>query len=144
MVSYKRIVGSTLDSPWLFRNEYYKDAPTNSSLKGGYLIYYVRDSLTNYVYIKRGKNTRLIRSQSNWTSFDNLGKVLEDYESYFLFGHDNGNGCPYTIELIDKISLKNLLGTEMTSLNYDYLPKNYLLYYDDVDKKMWNKFILHV
>ena len=142
-IQSKIITGSTLDSPGIFREEYYKDAPTNSVLYGGYITYFVKDSTTNYMYIKKEGNIRLLCKQENMTSCDNMGKVIRDFEQTFLLGHDNGNGCPYTYELIDKKTLKNLLGSKVSDINSDNIPHNYLAFVEFINNSYSKCFYIY-
>jgi hypothetical protein len=117
---------NTIDSPF-----YYKDQVGPTPLKGGYEIDYAEDDSMKYLYLKNGNTLRLLNSRGNYTSYWSLGIVEDDYDDYFVLGHDNGNSCPYSYELIDKKSGTNILGKDIDFCSYTILRgRLFLLYYE--------------
>src|SRR5882762_3266195 len=94
-----RIINRTIDSPY-----YYKDQVATVSLQGGFQVYYAQDDSSYFLYLKKGDTLSLLNKTTNFTSLHHLGNVTEDEKTYFILGHDNGNGSPYSFEFIDKQS----------------------------------------
>ena len=123
-----RVINRTIDSPY-----YYKDQVSTVDLKGGFQIYYAEDDSTYFLYLKNGDTLTLLNNTTNSTSLHYLGNVTEDEKTYFILGHDNGNGSPYSFEFIDKQSHKNPLGYGVEFLDYKKLNGiPYLLYSDTI------------
>lgn len=123
-----RIINRTNDSPY-----YYKDQVATVSLIGNYQVYYAQDDSSYYLYLKHFDTLHLLNKTTNYTSLHHLGNVSEDDTTFFILGHDNGNGSPYSYEYIDKQSGKNPLGFGTEFLDFKFLNKTaYLLYTDTV------------
>ena len=123
-----RIINRTIDSPY-----YYKDQVGTVSLQGGFQVYYTENDSSYFLYLKKGDTLTLLNETTNSTSLHHLGNVTEDAKKYFILGHDNGNGSPYSYEFIDKQGLKNPLGYGVEFLDYKSLNETpYLLYSDTI------------
>lgn len=124
-------------------DDYYKDQVNTEKLKGNYEVYYTTDDSMKYVYLKHDSIVhRLNAVPLNAGSFYNLGVVMGDANDFFFLGHDNGNGAPYYIEVIDKKTGKNKLAHEVVYIEGNY-NNDYLVYYDDTDKGLKEKFAVY-
>lgn len=102
------------------KDDYYKNQVDTAFLKGGGYLYYMIDDSSKYLYLYNGSNKYLLNQHKlDEGSFYYLGILQSDYDNYFLLGHDNGNGVPYSGELIDKKSGKNLWHQKVTLLEHD-------------------------
>ncbi|MGG9963185.1 hypothetical protein [Ferruginibacter sp. SUN106] len=123
-----RIINRTIDSPY-----YYKDQVTTDSLIGNYQVYYAQNDSLYFLYLKHFDTLHLLNKTTNYTSLHYLGNVTGDDTAFFILGHDNGNGSPYSYEYIDKQSGQNPLGFGKEFLDFMVLNKTaYLLYSDTV------------
>lgn len=123
-----KIVNRTIDSPY-----YYKDQVGTVVLQGGFQVYYAENDSIYFLYLKNVDTLALLNKTTNSTSLHHLGNVTEDAKEYFILGHDNGNGSPYSFEFIDKQSHKNPLGFGVKFLDYKKLHGiPYLLYSDTI------------
>ncbi|RZL47845.1 MAG: hypothetical protein EOP00_10750, partial [Pedobacter sp.] len=121
-----RVINRTIDSPY-----YYKDQVGTVSLQGGFQVYYAESDSSYFLYLKKADTLALLNETTNSTSLHHLGNVTEDAKKYFILGHDNGNGSPYSYEFIDKQGRKNPLGYGVEFLDYKSLNETpYLLYSD--------------
>jgi hypothetical protein len=121
-----RIINRIIDSPY-----YYKDKVTTVLLQGGFQVYYAQNDSSYFLYLKKGDTLTLLNKTTNFTSLHHLGNLTEDEKTYFILGHDNGNGTPYSFEFIDKQSRKNPLGYGVEFLDYKILNGiPYLLFSD--------------
>jgi hypothetical protein len=121
-----RIINRTIDSDY-----YYKDQVATDSLTGNYQIFYVQDDSSYFLYLKHRDTLNLLNKTTQYNSLHHLGKVISDEQKFFILGHDNGNGSPYSYEYIDKQSGKNLLGFGKEFLDIKtYKGSQYLLYLD--------------
>ena len=122
------IINRTIDSPY-----YYKDQVATDSLNGNYQVYYAQDDSFYFLFLKHFDTLHLLNKTTNYTSLHYLGNVTGDDTAFFILGHDNGNGSPYSYEYIDKQSGKNPLGFGKEFLDFKVLNKTvYLLYTDTV------------
>lgn len=121
-----RIVNRTIDSPY-----YYKDQVATDSLIGNYQVYYAQNDSFYFLYLKHFDTLHLLNKTSNSTSLHHLGSVTGDDTTFFILGHDNGNGSPYSYEYIDKQSGKNPLGLGTEFLDFKVLNKTAFLLYTD-------------
>lgn len=131
---------NTLDSPF-----YYKDQVGIDSILGNYQVYYAKDDSSYYLYLKHFDTLGLLNKTSQYTSLHYLGIVIGDTTNYFILGHDNGNGSPYTYEYIDKQTGKNPLGfnkefIDLKTINH----KCYLLYSDTIINGMTQLILYNV
>jgi hypothetical protein len=123
-----RIINRTIDSPY-----YYKDQVATDSLIGNYQVYYAQNDSLYFLYLKHFDTLHLLNKTTNYTSLHYLGNVTGDDTTFFILGHDNGNGSPYSYEYIDKKSGQNPLGFGKEFLDFWALNKTvYLLYTDTV------------
>jgi hypothetical protein len=119
---------NTIDSPF-----YYKDQVGTDSLIGNYQVYYAKDDSSYFLYLKHRDSLKLLNKTSQYTSLHYLGNVTGDDTTFFILGHDNGNGSPYSYEYIDKQSGENTLDFGKEFLDFKTLNKtNYLLYSDTI------------
>jgi hypothetical protein len=122
------IILNTLDSPF-----YYKDQVGTDSLLCNYQVYYAKDDSSYFLYLKHQDTLSLLNKTSQYTSLHYLGNVTGDDTTFFILGHDNGNGSSYSYEYIDKQSGKNPLGFGKEFIDFKILNKTaYLLYADTV------------
>lgn len=123
-----RIINRTIDSPYN-----YKDQVSTDSLKGDYQVYYAQDDCAYFLYLKHRDTLSLLNKTTQHTSLHYLGNVMDDEQKYFILGHDNGNGSPYSYEYIDKQSGRNPLGFGKEISDFKMLNGTaYLLYSDTV------------
>lgn len=123
-----RIINTIMDSV-----HYYKDQVGTDSLLGNCQLVYAENDTTYFLYFKRGDTLNLLNQTDNSTSLHHLGNLVQDTTSFFILGHDQGNGSPYTYEYIDKRTGKNPLGWGTAFLDYKLLNDTpYLLYSDTV------------
>lgn len=123
-----RVINRTIDSPY-----YYKDQVATDSLIGDYQVYYAQNDSFYYLYLKHREDLHLLNKSTKYTSLHSLGNVTGDDTTFFILGHDNGNGSPYSFEYIDKRSGKNPLGFSKEILDFKTLNSiYYLLYYDTI------------
>lgn len=121
-----RIIHTNIDSV-----HYYKDQVDTDSLQGNCQIVYAENDTSYFLFFKKGSFLNLLNQTSNYTSLHHLGNLVEDSATFFILGHDQGNGSPYTYEYIDKQNGKNPLGYGIEFLDYKVLNNiPYLLYLD--------------
>ena len=121
-----RIINRNVDSPY-----YYKDIVGTDSLIGNYQIFYAENDTTYFLYLKHNDSLQLLNTTTNATSLHHLGVPVSDDTTFFILGHDNGNGSPYTYEYIDKKTGKNPLGFGEEFADSWLLNKNMHLLYSD-------------
>lgn len=123
-------------------NVYYKDQVSTVELKGGYKIYYTRNKNYKSIYLRHGLVSKKLNTLPlNEGSYHMLGIVLNDFDDCFILGHDNGNSVPYTVELIEKKTTKNMLEHEVYSIEGKYNEDN-LIYYDITTERLKEKVVL--
>jgi hypothetical protein len=97
---------------------YYKEVVGSDTLKGGYISCYGIDDSTKYFYLRHGDTLHLLNQTSIYTSTWSLGTLEKDFDSFILTRIDNGNGVPFTYQIFDKQTGKNLLGDNVEACNY--------------------------
>lgn len=126
-----KVIHTNIDSV-----HYYKDMVDTDSLMNDYQVVYAENDTAYFLYLKHGEALHLLNTTSKYTSLHHLGNVTEDTTDYFILGHDNGNGSPYTYEYIDKKTGKNPLGLGKDFLGLANVQKtDYLLYADTTINK---------
>lgn len=115
----------------------------DTTLKGGYTIFFKTDDSLQYLYLKKGDwIITELASTSKGILYKNLGYVGADFKYYFVLVHSYGSGNPHYIELIKKATGKNLIkeGAALIDVN----EKNEFLLYSDNDvPKPKNKMTLY-
>ena len=109
----------------------------DTTLKGGYTISFKVDDSLQYLYLKKGNMTITeLAATSKGMLYKNLGYVGADFTNYFVLVHSFGSGNPHSIQLIKKVTGKNVLKVAAAWIDADE-KKEYLLYSEnDVpDKK---------
>ena len=103
----------------------------DTTLRGGYTILFKVDDSLEYLYLKKGsKIVTKLSSCSRGLLYKNLGYVVADFKDYFVLAHSFGSGNPHYIELIKKLTGKNILkqGAAWIDINQE---KEMLLYSDN-------------
>ena len=110
---------------------YYKEVVGTDTLKGGYITCYGIDDSTKYFYLRQGETLHLLNQTPIYTSTWSLGTLEKDFDTFILTRIDNGNGVPYTYQIFDKRTGKNILGDKVEAWNYKYLHDTLFFLYDN-------------
>jgi hypothetical protein len=103
----------------------------DTTLKGGYSIFFKVDDSLQYLYLKKGNKTITeLAATSRGMLYKNLGYVGADFTNYFVLVHSFGGGNPHYIELIKKTTGENLFKNAPAWIGADET-KEYLLYSDN-------------
>ena len=118
----------TMDSGIVY---YYKEVVGSDTLKGGYISCYGIDDSTKYFYLRHGDTLHLLNQSPIYTSTWSLGTLEKDYDSFILTTVDNGNGVPFTYQIFDKQTGKNILGNKIEAWNYQIYNDSLFFLYDN-------------
>ncbi len=110
---------------------YYKEVVGSDTLKGGYISCYGIDDSTKYFYLRHGNTLHLLNQTPIYTSTHGLGTLEKDFDTFILTTVDNGNGVPFTYQVFDKHTGKNILGDEVSAWNYHKYNDSLFLLYDN-------------
>lgn len=110
---------------------YYKEVVGSDTLKGGYISCYGIDDSTKYFYLRHGDTLHLLNQVPIYTSTWGLGTLEKDYDSFILTTVDNGNGVPFTYQIFDKQTGKNILGDKAEAWNYIMFSDSLFFLYDN-------------
>lgn len=100
---------------------YYKEVVGSDTLKGGYISCYGIDDSTKYFYLRHGNTLHLLNQGSIFASTWGLGTLEKDFDTFFMTRIDNGNGSPFSYQIFDKRTGKNILGDNVEADSYAYL-----------------------
>ncbi len=115
----------------------------DTTLAGGYKITFKVDDSLQYLYLKKGKRTiKELASTSRGLPYKNLGYIGADFKDYFVLVHSFGSGNPHYIELLKKITGKNILKNGAAWIDVDK-KKGYLLYSNNNVPRPKDKMTLH-
>jgi hypothetical protein len=82
----------------------------DTTLKGGYSIFFKVDDSLQYLFLKKGDRTiSELTATSRGLPYKNLGYIGADFKDYFVLVHSFGSGNPHYIELIKKGTGRNIL-----------------------------------
>jgi hypothetical protein len=110
---------------------YYKEVVGSDTLKGGYITCYGIDDSIKYFYLRHGDTLHLLNQTPIYTSTHSLGTLEKDFDTFILTTVDNGNGVPFTYQIFDKRTGKNILGDKVEAWNYKYLGDTLFFLYDN-------------
>jgi hypothetical protein len=110
---------------------YYKEVVGSDTLKGGYITCYGIDDSTKYFYLRHGDTLHLLNQTPIYTSTWSLGTLEKDFDNFILTTVDNGNGVPFTYQIFDKRTGKNILGDKVEAWNYKKYGDSLFFLYDN-------------
>ena len=119
---------NTLDSSFTM---YYKEIVGPDTLLGGYITCYAIDDTAIYFYLRHDDTLHLLNKISSLASPHGLGILEEDFDTYFITRIDNGNSTPFSYQLFDKESGKNILGNGIAAESQLTWKDSLLMLYDN-------------
>lgn len=99
----------------------------DSTLKGGYSLYYTTDDSLQYLYLRKGDTLRLIRTDdiSNQNRQTMLGFIAADFNDYFILVHalqrKQLQEYPIPCELFEKKTAAKVLEADFITNDDDYI-----------------------
>ncbi|MBS1513018.1 MAG: hypothetical protein JST86_19430 [Bacteroidetes bacterium] len=114
----------------------------DTTLKGGYSLYYKVNDSMEYLYLKKGKKIITeLSSMSVGLPHLNPGYISADFTNYFVLVHSFGNGNPHHIELFKKSTGENIIKSSAVWIDVDE-KKQCLLYCEAHVPNKKDQFIL--